>query len=73
MARLTVETKTFDYKDYAGFLKHACEMQDKGWVCIDDHPWSDNGVHKYHTATFKRGVLFNGINGRGEYDTSKNF
>lgn len=67
MPRLTVETKTYDYKSYKAFLKHCCEMQSKGWVCYDDHPWSDDGKHKYHTANYKRGVLFNGIKGNGKY------
>lgn len=66
MARLTVETKTFDYKSEKAFLLHACKMQKKGWQVIESHPWSDDGKHKYFCATFKRGVLFNGYDGSGK-------
>lgn len=67
MPRLTVETKTYDYKSEKAFLNHCCDMQDKGWTCIDSHPWSDDGKHRYFCATYKRGVLFNGVKGNGKY------
>lgn len=63
MRRIVDKEITFDYTTAQEMDKHHEEMQERGWVLVRTSEIAGDDKWRF-TATYKTGLLYNGVNGR---------
>ena len=61
--RIAYKERIYDYTNRDEMTSHIIDMRERGWVMSSYNEIEEDATYKW-TATFKTGILYNGVNGK---------